>query len=252
MKNPISIVVGKLKPVGGTVVKKTKNAADVEALNALRKEIADCNLVLKECPDDAFYKSCLDDAKKKHNLLAARVKQEADKYPVMVRRYVDKNGAQYVETIQKGNPAIGTGTPIRKLEKLEEEFLPDGRKILRRTTHDKSDRLLMGQGNQDGIIEVVEELQTKEGVTVGRKTTSQQASGYGTKLVKREGSVDGQELSRYNTKTTYTTYDVETGRRYDKEIFNAGGSVGEGTPYRYQCDEKGKLIIKEGAINPNW
>ena len=245
---PITIVAGRLKPVGATKV--TKRVIN-EVADELAKKEEYLNIYkdsLLNCPDGM--KNIVEGLVKKAQQAYDDCARKVQEITTTVREYVDSKGARYIETVEF-DPATHTGKSINKLEKIEEELLKDGRKVITKTTHDKSEHLLLGKGHQDGLITKVEELYTKDGVLVGRRTTKKQASGYGGKSVIKEASVDGQELCEYNTKTT-SSFFSSRGIKYDKNVYEPGTSMGYGTPYRYECNEKGIPQIPQEGLKPGF
>ena len=191
----LSIVAGRLKPVGATKVTKRVINEVADELAKKKAHLERCQRELADCTEHKdLFKGLVEKAQQAYDDCARKVQEVV----TTVREYVDSKGAKYIETVEL-NPNSHTGKTINKLEKIEEECLKDGRKIVTKTTHDKSEHLLLGEGHQDGLITKVEELHTKDGILVGRRTTTQQASGYGGKTVIKEASVEGQALAEYNT-----------------------------------------------------
>lgn len=110
-----------------------------------------------------------------------------------------------------------------------------------------SDSVLWGEGNQDGVITKVEEFYTKEGVKVGRRTTTQQVSGHTGKGIEKEVSKDGCELSTYNTAKTVTHF-TKDGKRVSRTSVEPGDILGT----TVLCNERGIPQIKPEAFKAGW
>ncbi len=235
---PISIVTERLIPVGKTSVREFYP-------EKVAKEIAKFKADIKKAENDKTgmcNKKTLEVLKEK----LANLLENAEKTVTMITKYTDSKGAKYEEILTKDS-YLGPGAPVRKLVKVEEEYMKDGRKIVTRTTHDKSDSVLWGEGHQDGVITKVEEFYTKEGVKVGRRTTTQEASGYGGKGIEKEVSKDGCELSTYNTAKTVTHF-TEDGKRVSRTSVEPGDILGT----TVLCNERGIPQIKPEAFKAGW
>lgn len=244
---PISIVTGKLIPTVATKVSKAYSKESIQIFERLEKNLKSAQSDFEASQDKAtngIFKGLLERAQKAMDDFYANTQQVV----TTVREYVDSKGAKYIETIEDAGPR----NVSRRLEKYEEEFLKDGRKIETKTIHDKSDFMLMGEGHQDGLIETIETFKTKDGVAVGRRTTKRQASGYGGKTVEKEVSVDGQELGEYNTKTTYTDF-WPNGVRFSRRTSEPGiQNRCSRESQNVDCNEKGIPQIIEDAFKPGW
>ena len=236
---PISIVSNHLIPAGKTRVYERYSGKVAKEIAQFKSDIEQA----KNANEGEFDKDVL--MFLQHGL--ANLQKTAKKIVTRINRYTDSKGAKYVEIIKKDNSSYGTGTPVRKMIKLEEESMKDGRKIVTKTIHDKSDYLLMGQGRQDGVIKKVEEFYTKDGVKVGRRTTTQQASGYGGKTVEKELSKDGCELTKNNTGRTFT-YFTEDGKRHSRISYETGDIQGT----EVLCDKKGIPQVETDAFKYGW
>ena len=236
---PISIVSKHLIPAGKTSVHERYSGKVAKEIAQFKSDIKQAKNA-KEGEYDKDVLKFLQDG-------LANLQETAKKIVTTINRYTDSKGAKYVEIIKKDNSSYGTGTPVRKMIKFEEESMKDGRKIVTKTIHDKSDHLLMGQGHQDGVIKKVEEFYTKDGVKVARRTTTQQASGYGGKIVEKELSKDGCELTKNNTARTITDF-TEDGKRYSRRSYETGDIQGT----KVLCNEKGIPQVETDAFKYGW
>lgn len=235
----ISIVADHLIPAGKTSVHECYSGEVAKEIAQFKSDIKR----VKNVKEGEYHKDALGFLQDR----LAELQKTAKKIVTTINRYTDSKGAKYVEIIKKDNSSFGTGTPVRKMIKFEEESMKDGRKIVTKTIHDKSDLRLMGQGHQDGVIKKVEEFYTKDGVKVARRTTTQQASGYGGKTVHKELSKDGCELTKNNTARTITHF-TEGGKRFKRTSYEPGDIQG----IEVLCNEKGIPQVETDAIKYGW
>lgn len=236
---PISIVSEHLIPAGKTRVRECYSGKVAKEIAQFKSDIK----MAKNAKEGEYDKDVLEFLQDG----LAKLQKNAKKVVTTINRYTDSKGAKYVEIIKKDNSSYATGTPVRKMIKFEEETMKDGRRIVTKTIHDKSDHLLMGQGHQDGVIKKVEEFYTRDGVKVARRTTTQQASGYGGKIVEKELSKDGCELTRNNTARTITNL-TEDGMRHSRISYETGDVNGT----EVFCDKKGISQVKTDAFKYGW
>ena len=231
---PISIVADHLIPVGKTSVYERYPRAVAKEIAQFKADLKAAKNVNGGKFDKNVIKFLQDNLTKLENT--------TKKVVTMITRYTDSKGAKYAEVLQKNGNATK-----RKLYKEEVQYMNDGKKIVTKTVHDKSDRLLAGQGFQDGVIKKSEEFYTKNGVKNGRRTTTQLASGYGGKTVEKELAKDGGELTKYNTARTVTDI-AEDGKRLSRTTYEPGDVYGVRVP----CNEKGIPQIEKDAFKHGW
>lgn len=224
----INIVKGKLKP---TAPMKITEIAPKELKSKIKQLENDIVELESESTNDILWKDIINFRKNE----LQKLKEQASNMVKTVQEYVDSAGAKY----KKIRTMNGDGSVHKDIMiKTEECSLQDGRKIITKTTHDKSPDLLMGKGFHEGHIKTVERLEIPNKGVVAERETNQLASGYGGKTVSKTISTDGEAIGKYNTVTSYKSFNEE-GICDGKEIIV--GPIGMlNTPtYKFEINKKG-------------